>query len=123
MDVKDNSDLRNYVNCDFITLDEGFATYTSFKKMFRLAGIEPKAITTVSDIFSILNLVQAGIYISLIPSRVKSFYEKNIQFIKLAKSYQAKQSISIVYLHQRQHDKDLLALAAEGRVYARELNK
>lgn len=76
MDVKDNSDLRNYVNCDFITLDEGFATYTSFKKMFRLAGIEPKAITTVSDIFSILNLVQAGIYISLIPSRVKSFYEK-----------------------------------------------
>lgn len=48
---------------------------------------------------------------------------KNIQFIKLAKSYQAKQSISIVYLHQRQHDKDLLALAAEGWVYARELNK
>lgn len=34
MDVKDNSDLRNYVNCDFITLDEGFATYTSFKKCF-----------------------------------------------------------------------------------------
>ena len=85
MDVKENSDLRNYVNCDFITLDEGFATYTSFKNVSFSLGIEPKAITTVSDIFSMLNLVQAGIYISLIPSRVKSFYEKEHSVYQIGK--------------------------------------
>ena len=39
----------------------------------------------------------------------------------LAQAYQMRQLISIVYSHHRERDADLLALAAEGRMYARSL--
>ena len=59
----------------------------------------------------------------LLPGRVKKVYEKDVQLLKLAEPYQMRQLISIVYSHHRERDADLLALAAEGRMYARSLNR
>ncbi len=49
-------------------------------------------------------------------------YEKDVQLL-LAEPYQMRQLISIVYSHHRERDADLLALAAEGRMYARSINR
>ncbi|STT08034.1 malonate utilization transcriptional regulator [Klebsiella michiganensis] len=49
---------------------------------------------------------------------MKKVYENDVQLLKLAEPYQMRQLISIVYSHHRERDADLLALAAEGRMYA-----
>ncbi len=54
---------------------------------------------------------------------MKKVYEKDVQLLKLAEPYQMRQLISIVYSHHRERDADLLALAAEGRMYARSINR
>ena len=86
-----------------------------------MAGCEPRMVTQVNDICSMISLVQAGIGLALIPGRMKKVYENNIQLLPLAEPYQMRQQISIVYSHRRERDNDLLALAAEGRMYARSL--
>ncbi len=54
---------------------------------------------------------------------MKKVYENDVQLLKLAEPYQMRQLISIVYSHHRERDADLLALAAEGRMYARSINR
>lgn len=120
-DLSRDIDLRDYADRDFVSLNEGFATYAGSKKAFQAADFTPKIVTKVNDIFSLINLVQAGIGLALIPGRMKKVYGNNVQLLKLAKPYQMRQVISIVYLHHRERDQDLLALAAEGRMYASRL--
>ena len=105
----------------FVSLAEGFATYAGFREAFHIAGFEPEIVTRVNDIFSMISLVQAGVGFALLPGRMKKVYEKDVQLLKLAEPYQMRQLISIVYSHHRERDADLLALAAEGRMYARSL--
>jgi LysR family malonate utilization transcriptional regulator len=88
-----------------------------------VAGFEPEIVTRVNDIFSMISLVQAGVGFALLPGRMKKVYENDVQLLKLAEPYQMRQLISIVYSHHRERDADLLALAAEGRMYARSLNR
>ncbi|MEN4633891.1 LysR family transcriptional regulator [Pantoea agglomerans] len=114
-------DLRDYADRDFVSLAEGFATYAGSQEAFQIAGFEPCMVTQVNDIFSMISLVQAGVGLALIPGRMKKVYENNIQLLTLAEPYQMRQQISIVYSHRRERDNDLLALAAEGRMYARSL--
>ncbi len=114
-------DLRDYADRDFVSLAEGFATYAGLQEAFQIAGFEPRMVTQVNDIFSMISLVQAGVGLALIPGRMKKVYENNIQLLTLAEPYQMRQQISIVYSHRRERDNDLLALAAEGRMYARSL--
>ncbi|MGL4725069.1 MAG: LysR family transcriptional regulator [Scandinavium sp.] len=118
-----NADLRDYADRKFVSLAEGFATYAGFQEAFSIAGFEPEIVTRVNDIFSMISLVQAGVGFSLIPGRMKKVYENDVQLLKLAEPYQMRQLISIVYSHHRERDQDLLALAAEGRMYARSLSE
>lgn len=118
----DNSkfaDLRDFHDQKFVSLAEGFATYNGFQEAFHIAGFEPEIVTRVNDIFSMLSLVQAGVGLSLMPGRMKKVYENSIQLLKLAEPYQMKQQIAIVFARNRELDPNLLALAAEGRMYAR----
>lgn len=121
LDATREANLRDYADRDFVSLAEGFATYDGFQEAFQVAGFDPRIVTRVNDIFSLTSLVQAGVGFSLIPGRMKKVYENSIQLIKLAAPYQMRQRISIVYLHHRERDQELLALAAEGRMYARSL--
>jgi len=72
----------------------------------------------VNDIFSMLSLVQAGVGYTLIPGRMKGVYENTVRLMPLAEPYQMRQTIALVYPHSRERDPNLLALAAECRMYA-----
>lgn len=119
LDTSKLADLRDYHNEKFVSLAEGFATYNGFQEAFHIAGFEPEIVTRVNDIFSMLSLVQAGVGLSLMPGRMKKVYENSVHMLKLAEPYQMQQSIAIVFARNREHDPNLLALAAEGRMYAR----
>ncbi len=115
------ADLRDYHDQKFVALAEGFATYAGFQDAFHVAGFEPDIITRVNDIFSLLSLVQAGVGFTLIPGRMRKVYEHDINLLRLAEPYQMRQLIAIVFARNRERDPNLLALAAEGRMYARSL--
>lgn len=119
LDTSKLADLREYHNEKFVSLAEGFATYNGFQEAFQIAGFEPEIVTRVNDIFSMISLVQAGVGLALMPGRMKKVYENSVQLLKLADPYQMQQSIAIVFARNREHDPNLLALAAEGRMYAR----
>lgn len=119
LDTSKLADLREYHNEKFVSLAEGFATYNGFQEAFHIAGFEPEIVTRVNDIFSMISLVQAGVGLALMPGRMKKVYENSVQLMKLADPYQMQQSIAIVFARNREHDPNLLALAAEGRMYAR----
>ncbi|MDN2487153.1 LysR family transcriptional regulator [Kosakonia sacchari] len=115
------ADLRDYRTQKFVSLAEGFATYAGFQEAFHIAGFEPEIVTRVNDIFSMLSLVQAGVGFTLMPGRMKKVYEGSVQMLRLAEPYQMQQLIAIVFSRNRERDPNLLALAAEGRMYARSL--
>lgn len=115
------ADLRDYRAQKFVSLAEGFATYAGFQEAFHIAGFEPEIVTRVNDIFSMLSLVQAGVGFTLMPGRMRKVYEGSVQMLRLAEPYQMQQLIAIVFARNREHDPNLLALAAEGRMYARSL--
>ncbi|WES68871.1 LysR family transcriptional regulator [Superficieibacter sp. HKU1] len=117
------ADLRDYRDQKFVSLAEGFATYAGFQEAFHIAGFEPEIVTRVNDIFSMLSLVQAGVGFALMPGRMKKMYEGSIKLQKLSQPYQMQQLIAIVFARNRERDPNLLALAAEGRMYARSLQE
>ncbi|POP41346.1 LysR family transcriptional regulator [Superficieibacter electus] len=121
LDSKKLADLRDYHDQKFVSLAEGFATYAGFQEAFHIAGFEPEIVTRVNDIFSMLSLVQAGVGFTLMPGRMKKMYEGSVQLQKLSQPYQMQQLIAIVFARNREMDPNLLALAAEGRMYARSL--
>ena len=117
------ADLRDYRDQKFVSLAEGFATYVGFQEAFHIAGFEPEIVTRVNDIFSMLSLVQAGVGFTLMPGRMKKMYEGSVKLQKLSQPYQMQQLIAIVFARNREMDPNLLALAADGRMYARSLQE
>lgn len=112
------ADLRDFKDEKFVSLSEGFATYHGFQEAFTVAGFEPHIVTRVNDIFSMINLVQAGVGYTLLPGRMTRIYEHSVRIMTLATPYQMRQTIAMVFARNREHDPDMLALAAEGRMYA-----
>lgn len=120
LDTRFPADLRDFRQQKFVSLAEGFATWQGFQEAFHVAGYEPEIVTRVNDIFSMLSLVQAGVGFTLLPGRMKRVYESSIQLLRLAEPYQMRQKIAIVFERNREHDPNLLALVAEGRMYSRQ---
>lgn len=119
LDTNRYADLRDFRQHKFVSLAEGFATYHGFQEAFHVAGFEPEIVMRVNDIFSMLNLVQAGVGLTLLPGRMKRACENTLQLLTLAAPYQMRQSLAIVFERNREYDPNLLALAAEGRMYCR----
>jgi LysR family malonate utilization transcriptional regulator len=111
-------DLQDLRAEKFITLRDGFATAQSFSNSFERAGFEPDIAMRVTDIFSLINLVSGGIGYSLLPGRVSAFSTR-IQLIPLAKKYASHQLITLLFARIRERDPNLLALAAECRMFGR----
>jgi LysR family malonate utilization transcriptional regulator len=118
LSTEGTADLRDFRQKKFVSLAEGFATYHGFQEAFQVAGFEPDIVTRVNDIFSMLSLVQAGVGYTLIPGRMKGVYANTVKMIPLAEPYQMRQTISLVFARSRGHDPNLLALAAESRMFA-----
>jgi len=115
---RDHVDLRDLEGEKFITLGGGFVTSDSFDHAFRQAGYTPETIMRVSDIFSLINLVSGGMGYSLLPGRVAEFSTR-IQLIPLDAPYASHQTISLLISKSRERDPNLLALAAECRMYGK----
>lgn len=115
---KGKIDLQQLKHEKFITLGKGFVTFDSFQHAFRQAGFDPEAPMQVGDIFSLINLVSGGIGYSLLPARVAEFSSR-MELIALDDRYVSHQQITLVLPRNRERDPNLLALAAECRMYGR----
>lgn len=102
----------------FITLKDGFAIAGYFDRCFGLAGCAPASVMRVDDIFSLVNLVSGGLGYSLLPGRLREF-NPGIELISVAERYAARQHVTLLLRKSRERDPNLLALAAECRLYAR----
>ncbi|CAM5481912.1 LysR family transcriptional regulator OS=Stutzerimonas stutzeri OX=316 GN=CXK94_02685 PE=3 SV=1 [Stutzerimonas stutzeri] len=111
----DLSDLRD---ATFITLTQGFATHQDGKRVFELAGFEPKVAMQVNDIFTLLSMVNSGVGYALLPGRVGMVYESRMRLIPLQARYHLQQHIGVVFLKAKERDPNLLALLAECRMYS-----
>lgn len=120
--VTDTIDLADFANEKFVTLNEGFATAQSFSQAFDVAGFKPEVVTRLNDIFSLMNLVQAGVGCSLVPKRVKKVFENSVRLLPLEEKYQTSQTVALVFPKTRERDPDMLALVAEARMITRQAN-
>jgi LysR family malonate utilization transcriptional regulator len=109
-------DLRQCANEKFVSLSEGFITYHGFREAFRVADFSPNVVMKVGDIFSLMNLVSAGIGYTLLPGRVRDVFGDKLQLIPLKPPYLMRQTIGLSFLRVRERDPNLLALAAVCRM-------
>lgn len=117
---RDSVDLAALSDENFVTLKNGFITSQSFEQLIAKAGIAPRVTMHVGDIFSLINLISGGMGISLLPGRIGSFSSR-IRLVPLAERYATFQHIELLYPKSREDDRNLRALAAEGRSYSRRL--
>jgi LysR family malonate utilization transcriptional regulator len=109
-------DLRQCINEPFVSLSEGFITYQGLVEAFRVADFSPNIVMKVGDIFSLMNLVSAGIGYTLLPGRVRGVFGDKVQLVPLKQEYSMRQTIGLSFLRARERDPNLLALAAVCRM-------
>jgi LysR family malonate utilization transcriptional regulator len=112
----DQIDLAACAGERFVTLGDGFVTYSGFMESFRVAGFTPNVVMKTGDIFSLMNLVSGGVGCTLLPGRVRSVMPHEIQFIPLQPKYLMRQTIALHFLRTRERDPNLLALLAVCRL-------
>ena len=100
----------------FVSLTEGFATYTGFMEAFRIARFTPDIVMKVGDIFSLMNLVSGGIGCTLLPGRVRDVFPHKVQLIPLQPRFLMRQHIGLNFLRTRERDPNLLVLASVCRL-------
>jgi LysR family malonate utilization transcriptional regulator len=115
-------DLEQMRDEKFVTLGEGFVTSESFRQAFQRSGYRPQIAMEVGDIFSLINLVSEGIGYGLLPGRIGAFSSR-IELIPLAEKYASHQQVTLMFPVSRERDPNLLALAAECRMYGRQDGK
>jgi LysR family malonate utilization transcriptional regulator len=109
-------DLRDCRDEAFVSLGEGFVTYSGFLDAFRVADFTPNVTMRVGDIFSLMNLVSGGVGYTLLPGRVRDAFGDKVQFIPLKPQYMMRQTIGVSFLRARERDPNLLALMAVCRL-------
>jgi LysR family malonate utilization transcriptional regulator len=114
-------DLAACAHERFVTLSEGFVTYSGFVDAFRVAGFTPHVVMKTGDIFSLMNLVSGGVGCTLLPGRVRTVMPQKVQLIPLQPCYLMRQTISLNFLRTRERDPNLLALLSVCRMAKAEL--
>ena len=107
----------------FVSLTDGFVTYSRFVEGFAIAGYKPNVVMTTGDIFTLMNLVGGGIGCTLLPGRVRSALPANVRLIPLQAKYQMRQIIAVCFLRARERDPNLLSLLAACRQWASEIER
>ncbi|MBR8242618.1 LysR family transcriptional regulator [Burkholderia multivorans] len=106
----------------FVSLGDGFATHRGFTEAFRAASITPNIAMRVGDIFSLINLVSGGVGYSLLPGRVRDLFAHKITLVPIA-GHTIRQTIGLSFLHRRERDPNLLALATVCRLTVKASNR
>jgi LysR family malonate utilization transcriptional regulator len=107
----------------FVSLTEGFVTYTRFVEAFRVAGFLPNVVIKTGDIFSLMNLVGGGIGCTLLPGRIRGVLPREVRLLPLQARYRMLQKISLCFLRTRERDPNLLSLLAACRQFAAEAER
>lgn len=115
----EETDLSGLDQATFVTLNKAFATSRDSYRAFKKAGMTPNVVMEVSDIFSLISMVSAGVGLALLPRRVEAVFENKIRLIPLTKACQVTQNITMVCLANRERDPRILSYIAECRHYAR----
>lgn len=110
-------DLGACTNERFVSLCDGFVTYSRFMEAFRIAQFTPNVVMKTGDIFSLIHLVSGGIGCTLLPGRVRGTLPKNVRLIALQEKYAMRQQISVSFLRKRERDPNLLALLVTCRSF------
>lgn len=105
----------------FVSLSEGFVTYSGFMESFRIADFTPDVVMRTGDIFSLMNLVSGGVGYTLLPGRVRGALPPNVRLVPLQPKYLVRQTIAVNFLRTRERDPNLLALLALCRSSKAEL--
>jgi len=113
--LREEIDLREFSEANFVSLSEGFATSESFTEIFRLAGYAPNLVTRVGDIYTLMNLVAGGVGYTLLPGRVREVLGDRVQLVPLAAPYRLRQTIGLAFMRVRERDPNILALSAVCR--------
>jgi len=108
-------DLQDCTEERFVSLQDGFVTYSRFLDAFRIAGFEPQIVMKTNDIFSLMNLVGGGIGCTLLPGRVRAVLPPSVRLVPLQDRYAVRQTIALCFLRARERDPNLLALLAASR--------
>jgi LysR family malonate utilization transcriptional regulator len=114
-------DLSACADERFVSLGEGFATYSGFQDAFRVARFTPNVVMQTGDIFSLMNLVSGGLGCTLLPGRVRDAFAQKVRLIPLQAKYLMRQTIAVHFLRTRERDPNLLALLAVCRSTKKEL--
>jgi LysR family malonate utilization transcriptional regulator len=109
-------DLRACSDERFVSLGEGFVTFSGFVEAFRVAKFTPNVVVKVGDIFSLMNLVSGGVGFTLLPGRVRDVFKDKVQLIPLQPQYLMRQTIGLSFMRTRERDPNLLALASVCRM-------
>lgn len=117
--IREPADLADLRGEKFVTLNDGFATAQQFRDAFEEAGYKPLIVTRLNDIFSLMNMVQAGVGYSLVPGRIGKAFASSVRLVSLAEKYRKSQTVALVFPKNRERDPDILALVAEARMMAR----
>ena len=95
-------DLRACAEERFVSLGEGFVTFSGFVDAFRVAQFTPNVVVKVGDIFSLMNLVSGGVGFTLLPGRVRDVFKDKVQLIPLQPEYLMRQTIGAeLHAHAR----------------------
>lgn len=92
----------------FVTMNDGFATAQCFSDAFAEAGFEPVVVTRLNDIFSLMNMVQAGVGLSLVPRRIGKVFDSSVRLVGLAEKYRKKQTVALVFPKSRERGRIFL---------------
>lgn len=122
-DKLETVDLGACVDERFVSLTEGFVTYTRFVEAFRVAGFMPNVVMKTGDIFSLMNLVGGGIGCTLLPGRIRGVLPREVKLIPLQARYRMQQKIALSFLRTRERDPNLLSLLAACREFAAEAER
>ena len=116
---KESVDLHSCADERFVSLTDGFVTYSGFIEAFRIAKFTPDVVMKVGDIFSLMNLVSGGVGYTLLPGRVRDVFKDKVELIPLEQRYLMRQTIGLNFMRTRERDPNLLALASVCRLVSR----
>ena len=119
-DGQSEIDLGACADERFVSLTDGFVTYSRFMEAFAIAGFTPNVVMRTGDIFSLMNLVGGGIGCTLLPGRIRATLPPNVRLMRLQPRFLMRQKIAVCFLRTRERDPNLLALLAASRVYQAE---
>ena len=117
---RESIDLRELKEHSFVTLTEGFATYTDCNILFKAAGFSPNVTMQVNDIFTLLSMVSSGVGYALLPGRIASVYADQLKLIRISFPTPIHQNIGLVFLKSTEHNPNILSMLAECRMYAKQ---